>query len=382
MKLIEFLDYNHSFDQCNEYDSRVDVDNCNILVFFKKNSAQFQLIKSNYSNSFYTDIKNYQFYQINYRDIYLSNSKDSDKSTTLEFYFESSSINNTILNKINITDQIDIVKNNFLAFNNTLVSHIDLLYATSIINIPTRAKTTLPQHYKCKDSSVESNLIFKLTQLTAYSNIIYSSNFHNDDEKVDFIREIEQQMRNNNCSDIDTALANAINLIRSKTRNLNEYISQQFNFTLINNAAIIQIENNYINKLDSEEKKTIVINANSLLREVIENNQNDEFTTTAKLIYSALLVDFFPVPFSSIDVIHQSIVTNSDKIIRKVINGNIPIGSYFRYSYKGMKSNIVTKATMNLEFDFNNALLYIVKSRKILYSLVLNDGTSISLVLY
>ena len=102
-------------------------------------------------------------------------------------------------------------------------------------------------------------------------------------------------MRKNDCSSISEVFESAVQTLLSKKRILEEKSDNQYNFTLLMNATILQIEDSIV-KLD-DNNRIIITNALNQLRVIVEQNNNDEYTKTAKLMFSALLVDYILTDF-------------------------------------------------------------------------------------
>ena len=153
-------------------------------------------------------------------------------------------------------------------------------------------------------------------------------------------------------------------------------------FTLFKNATIISIE--YLINYKNSTIKEFILNSFNLLRNIIEENneKDEEYVKTAKLIYSALLIDYNIDFFDIKTIVNFSVIDNVNLVIKEFLNNKAPVNSYLRYDNTGMIINKDTLKMLNVSIDFTSPLIYIIKSRRKLYSLVLPDETTFFLTIY
>ena len=378
-KIKDSMLYEDNFNLCDKLNMRNEVDNCQISCFLSKNYSQYKNSTIDNTDMFYAELKNYQGFHIEYKD-YESNTRSH---FCIECFFNEG-IEDVRIDESNYNNIVKSLKSNFpSSYDNTHASDIEFLYYYNYIDYEhyyKKAESRLSLDQKCTEETLEHNVIYKLTQLEVFTDFIYKYAFENKAEKESFLKETEELMKMSNCSSTKDIFESAVKTVIMKGRNLGENYDTLYNFTFYKNATIFRIEE-FSNRLEKAEKD-IVTEALSQLREIIEINNDDDYTKTAKLLFSALLIDYFLIDFKKDDILSLSVVEDTVTIVNSVINGKYPSGSYFRYSYNGgIKSNINTKSLLGYDFDFNNYKLLIFKTRIIIYSIVLNDGTSIIVVI-
>ena len=183
----------NNFDNCSELESISEIENCYIFVLFNKNSTDYAT--NNFNDSVFSDIKKYQKYLIDYRELGFP-----FKSRFSTSYFNYSNTNTTL-------DQSKY---------SSLLSYLNLRYSAYSKNIYNQEInkfqesfyiSLLPIAYKCSDSYLENQVIYNMSKFLVYLNS-YVSNI---DIKNRILKETEILMRENSCNNTDVVLENATN---------------------------------------------------------------------------------------------------------------------------------------------------------------------------